>query len=413
MLRTLGSIVCAVLLIALVVALIFKESFRSDVLGGEGEASILRIITVRGAAIVLLAGLLLGGLVFFAGGATLPGQVSSVVLDSLEAYKARIDSLQRRTETQTLDLEPPGLQEPSGLTRTNLSTDEQPMLLAVDDEQYGVFVLEATDEGIQVHGPIRFSFEGSLGKDPNDLEAVCFNDLNYFATTSHRRLGDAFQPQRRLLRFALGQQWQANDYSINLQPEDIRDISPGLGRLLESSGVSVSQEQWTRNDITHRYPYAVEIEGLACFGERLLFGLRWPLHDGKALLAQYDWARDEFVGDLVSLDLKSKGISALTYEPSREILLVAANPPEHVYDDDKPDTVYAYLGNSELYLLKWNPTAQAGPTVVQGFREYARPEATLEGISLVGDELWLSYEGRAPAIKRIPLPGSRIEAALR
>ena len=56
--------VCGLLLIALVSALIFNQSFRNDVLGGEGEATVLGILSVKGVAIVLLCGLFLAGLLY-------------------------------------------------------------------------------------------------------------------------------------------------------------------------------------------------------------------------------------------------------------------------------------------------------------------------------------------------------------
>lgn len=54
----------ALLVAALVAALIFRRDFRDAVLGGPGEASILGLITVKGAAIVLLFGILIGGILF-------------------------------------------------------------------------------------------------------------------------------------------------------------------------------------------------------------------------------------------------------------------------------------------------------------------------------------------------------------
>ncbi len=54
----------AFLLLALVIALIFRKDFRDAVLGGPGEASIAGIITVKGVAIVLLCGILIGGILF-------------------------------------------------------------------------------------------------------------------------------------------------------------------------------------------------------------------------------------------------------------------------------------------------------------------------------------------------------------
>jgi len=56
--------VCALLLSALVLALILNAKFRSDILGGEGEAKVLGFISVKGVAIVLLCALFLGGLIY-------------------------------------------------------------------------------------------------------------------------------------------------------------------------------------------------------------------------------------------------------------------------------------------------------------------------------------------------------------
>jgi hypothetical protein len=52
------------LLAALVAALILRKDFRDAVLGGTGEATFFRILTVRGVAIVVLCGLMIGGIVF-------------------------------------------------------------------------------------------------------------------------------------------------------------------------------------------------------------------------------------------------------------------------------------------------------------------------------------------------------------
>jgi hypothetical protein len=57
-------ILFALLLAGLLVALIFRRDFRDAVLGGPGEASVLGILTVKGVAIVLLCGLLIGAILF-------------------------------------------------------------------------------------------------------------------------------------------------------------------------------------------------------------------------------------------------------------------------------------------------------------------------------------------------------------
>lgn len=56
--------VCALSLIGLVTGLIVSSKFRNDVLGGEGEASVLGLISVKGVAIVLLCSLFVGGMIY-------------------------------------------------------------------------------------------------------------------------------------------------------------------------------------------------------------------------------------------------------------------------------------------------------------------------------------------------------------
>lgn len=64
MIEILISVTCAMLLVFLVVALIFKDKFRGDVLGHEGEATIFGLVTVKGVAIVLLSALFVGGMIY-------------------------------------------------------------------------------------------------------------------------------------------------------------------------------------------------------------------------------------------------------------------------------------------------------------------------------------------------------------
>lgn len=58
------AIFFTVLLAALLLALIFRRDFRDALLGGPGEATVLGLLTVKGVAIVLLSGLLIGGILF-------------------------------------------------------------------------------------------------------------------------------------------------------------------------------------------------------------------------------------------------------------------------------------------------------------------------------------------------------------
>lgn len=58
------TVLLALLLAALIVALIVSRDFRDAVMGGPGEARILNLLTVKGVAIVLLSGLLIGAILF-------------------------------------------------------------------------------------------------------------------------------------------------------------------------------------------------------------------------------------------------------------------------------------------------------------------------------------------------------------
>lgn len=103
--------VFAFLLVALIVALIFSKQFRDAMLGGEGEASVLGVLTVKGVAIVLLCALFVGGLIYplYSQSPTLPSagneldnnqsrcpetdciQEISSILSPLEAYTSDTD----------------------------------------------------------------------------------------------------------------------------------------------------------------------------------------------------------------------------------------------------------------------------------------------------------------------------------
>jgi hypothetical protein len=248
---------------------------------------------------------------------------------------------------QILGLELPRMHEPSGLTHTNLTNNGNVIVMAVDDEQHGIFLLEGSS-CIQVYGPIRFKFEGSEGKDPNDLEAVCFDGLNYYAITSHRRLGDNHRPVRRLLRFSIDKKWKTDDYTIPVQTDNLRDLSVQLKDFLRQQGITVPEGQWEDKKHDSLHPYALEIEGLASWGKSLFLGLKWPLYNGKAILLQYDWAENRFTGDVVLLSLGGKGISALAFDASNALLYVAANPPEKAYEGAEPAVAERFRGHSDL-----------------------------------------------------------------
>lgn len=58
------SVICGAISVALVLALIFSGPFRDAVLGGEGEARVIGLFTVKGVAIVLLCAIFLAGMLY-------------------------------------------------------------------------------------------------------------------------------------------------------------------------------------------------------------------------------------------------------------------------------------------------------------------------------------------------------------
>ena len=58
------SLLCGLLLAAVIFALIFKQDFRKDVIAKQGRASLFNAVSVEGVIVVLLSGMLLAGLLY-------------------------------------------------------------------------------------------------------------------------------------------------------------------------------------------------------------------------------------------------------------------------------------------------------------------------------------------------------------
>ena len=243
----------------------------------------------------------------------------------IDRYRQGIERLEAATN-RALQLDVSRLHEPSGLTRTNLvGAEGSAVALAVDDEQSGVFLIEVRRDRMLVHGAIRYDSWAQEG--PDDTEGVCFDDGYYYVITSHRRFGKDQTDERRLLRFRIADhQWREDLYQIRVLPENVRDVGQALVTFLGEGGVTVAEDDWAVRRRGRRHPFALEVEGLACFGNRLVLGLKWPVHDGAALMAVYDWSTEQFVGKPVQVDFDGMGISSLAYVEELDIWLVAANP---------------------------------------------------------------------------------------
>ena len=58
------SLLCGLLLAAVILALIFKQDFRKDVTAKQGKTILFNAVSVEGVIVVLLSGMLLGGLLY-------------------------------------------------------------------------------------------------------------------------------------------------------------------------------------------------------------------------------------------------------------------------------------------------------------------------------------------------------------
>jgi uncharacterized protein YneR len=95
------TIISSIILISLIGALIFKDSFRKDILISEGEATIFGILNVKGVAIVVLTGLFLGAIIWSTNNTSkkLPDNLSKTVyqnqLSNFNQIKTICNSINR------------------------------------------------------------------------------------------------------------------------------------------------------------------------------------------------------------------------------------------------------------------------------------------------------------------------------
>jgi len=283
------------------------------------------------------------------------------------------------------------INEPSGLCNSGLlGVDSRggQFALAVDDDEADIFVIGSMFDNLGVMKALPFRAER-----PNDLEAICWDgDEWYYAITSHRRLGNGQAKTRKLLRFRIDPKlWLDPAYEIEA---DSKDISKTLYEYLITNGIIIDTVLWDKKSEPQAqwHPYALEIEGLSYINGDLIIGLKWPLDETEnALLFRYNWEAGEFRG-ILRIALNGKGISALTFDPSKNILIVAANPPEKEREDNKED-YSLYLGESVGYVFKWiNEKSEL--EFSHKLASVSHPNTRLEGIALLaGNEVWLAYDG--------------------
>jgi hypothetical protein len=235
------------------------------------------------------------------------------------------------------------LREPSGLSVSGLAKDGSPLLVAVDDEQSGVFVLRPSKAGAGIVRLLRFDDATDL----RDLEGITYvpdEDL-YLAIGSHRQLGPAGSRYRQLTTFSIdAAAWEQPEYRLRVvETIDLTvDARPSLQAYLAEHGVHVGRRKWTSGTGDPRQPYELEIEGLAFRAGIVYLGLKWPLAGGDGILLKYS-RRDRRFVSFERLPLGGYGISALSFAADR--LLVAANPP----GQGQAGLCTAPYGRSRLY----------------------------------------------------------------
>lgn len=324
----------------------------------------------------------------------------SVVTIAVNQLRGTVDGIKRTTDelnefrtslNESLRMTSSWLNEPSGLTTTSLAGSgeaHKPFGLAVDDEKPDLFVVEKVLDNLRVRKVIELS-----DQKPKDLEAITWDrEKFYYATTSFRQLGEEGEPYRKLLRFKVdSKRWVDSDYEI---ATETRDFSAKLGAFLVANHIPVDWERWSQPQAPPQkdwHPWQLEIEGLAVCNDELVIGLKWPLTPQKeAILLTYNWAQDEF-REFHPLDLNGKGISDLAYDPEHNLLFVAANPPEKEREKVREDES-RYLGESSIQVFDWADSARQ-PKFRSKLQGFNRPRAKLEGIAIIGDDLWLAYDG--------------------
>lgn len=211
------------------------------------------------------------------------------------------------------------MSEPSGLSLSGLHDSSNPckLLVAVDDEESAVFIIDTQHDGFPL---VRAELPLSDGKGPlvEDLEAITYDGTqSYYALASHRLLGDEDKAKRsrKLVKFEIDQdKYLDSKYKLRTESIDLTtDPDPVLGKFLAGHGVDPNNWDTEGND---PHKYGLELEGMAYHGSHLYIGLKWPLDsNNNALLISYAHLTKRFDG-IWRLDLEDKkgtrhGISAL------------------------------------------------------------------------------------------------------
>lgn len=299
------------------------------------------------------------------------------------------------------------LNEPSDLAFTGLTRRTRQVLLSVDDEESGLFVVQMLPggEATGVIGALdirpQSDSSGAL-KELKDLEAVAFDPCKGtgIAVTSHRRRDK--KETSHLIRFKLPESFERKaDSSLVLSSTDLRGvIEKALTQFVPDALQSWSREEpEPETEVTDEpssrvyYPYAIEIEGAAYRGDEVTFGLKQPLTgDNQAILLKYSF-QDGGKVTPEPIDLEGQGISALTW--IGEALYVAANPRGK--ERTGVETKYPFNA-SAVYRFGKDGARRLVPDL-----KATEPDAKLEGLAAVGNDLMGAFDGPGHKIRKIGL----------
>jgi len=316
--------------------------------------------------------------------------------------------ISKHWKTLTMDF----LDEPSGLTVFGVRKKSDPLMaIAVDDEVNGIFVLQSIGSNIGLRRIL------TIDEKIDDLEAVCYDESSryYYAVASHRKFDK--KKVMKMLRFNIDRNdIDVSGFKIKIDKKSsFENLSTGIYTVMRGldlatkinnnpNSIKINHHKWSDKNTKNPY-YALEIEGCVIFNNELLLGLKYPLDKkDKAILLRYNLEKEdsfEKTPDVFSLMLGDKqGITALAFDNSRKYLLVAANPTDKI-DHEKNNGVKAYqvFAHSRIVIFK----QENGIFRKVESHSISRENAKLEGMAVIDDELWLTFEGQATYIERFKL----------
>ena len=265
-----------------------------------------------------------------------------------------------------------GIYEPSGILQL-----PDGRFLVVEDEKHHPFSVVAIRPDGSVDSteltPGLFQIFSDFWK-LDDLEGLALDRAGFvYAITSHSREdgGDEKKSRERLVRFRVD-----GNRIVD------RKVVDGLKRAMTAKHPLLAAAAKIR-DVKAEGGLNIEALEISPDPQRLLIGLRSPLHDGRAIIVSvenpariFDAEEEPRIApDLEELDLAGHGIRGLSFVPSMREYLVISGPVSR-----QP---------SEFGLWRWSGQrgASARRITVPGLKDFARAEgvspAVIDGVERI------------------------------